>query len=63
MNQLFFQKAKNQFTDQVEQRDGTISVTLTKFVRNSINEIKIRQTHDLQSGLADETPEGISNRR
>ena len=58
MNQLLFQKAKNQFTNQVKQRDGPI---ITKFVRNSINEIKIRQSHDFQSGSADETPEGISN--
>lgn len=60
MNRLLAQKAKNPFITQFKQRDGLI---ITKFVRNSIKEIKTRQTHDLQSGLADENPEGISNRR
>ena len=58
MNHLLFQKTKNQFTDQVKQRDGPI---IKKFIRNSINEIKTWKSNDLQSGSANETPEGISN--
>ncbi len=58
MNQLLFQKAKNQFTNQVKQRDGPI---ITKFVRNSINEMKNSEGHDFRSKPSDESQEGDSN--